>query len=299
MTLKNAYLILAHNNPRQLSRLLTRLNCPENWFFLHIDRRVPITDFLSLLENPAFKIIPVERENARWGAFGIAKATLNALRQICDHAVKFDYIHLISGADYPIVSNKAINDFFASQRCKIYIEHFPMPAKVWPQGGMRRLQWYNFIRMQHYSRWKWYTLLIVNKCINAIPWFRRRFPPYLTPFGGSQWWSITLPAAQYIQWFVSDHPDYLQFHRHTLAPDECFFQTILLNAQDPAIKENIINDNLRYIVWSKPGVTKFPLLLTIDELENITASGKLWARKFDLSIDGAIFDALDRFAEVR
>jgi len=296
MSSKKAYLILAHNNPSQLLKLLSRLKDANSWFFLHIDIKSPIEKFQAILENTNFNLVLVERENGKWGGLGIVKATLNGLNKICNHEVKFDYIHLLSGNDYPIVSNKVIDDFLGAHKDKIFIEYFPMPVKKWNKGGMTRLQWYNFIRIQYYNSWKWYTLMIVNKLIAAISLFRRKFPSYLKPFGGSQWWSITLPAAEYILQFVKQHPDYLRYHRQTLLPDEIFFQTILANATEEWLKNNLVNDNLRHILWSKPGATKFPLFLTMDDYEDIISSGKLWARKFDMNTDTSIFDALDHFA---
>jgi hypothetical protein len=289
-----AYLVLAHNNSRQLHRLLLRLNDAGTRFFLHIDKKSPIGDFKFIFDDPALHITPVERERGKWGGLGIVKATLNGLRQICSDEISYDHIHLVSGADYPIVSNATIDDFFLSNTGKNFIEFFPMPAAKWHHHGMRRLEWYNFIRMQYYNRVKWYTLLVANKVINFFPFFRRRFPSYLKPYGGSQWWSITVPAARYIIDFVDAHPDYIRYHRHTLLPDECFFQTILLNAKEPWIQESLVNDNLRYIVWEKPGATAFPLLLTMEEYSNIQQSGKLWARKFDMNKDPAVLDALDK-----
>jgi hypothetical protein len=289
-----AYLVLAHNNPDQLHRLLLRLNDANTCFFLHIDKKSPIDDFKSIIDDPALNITAVKRERGKWGGLGIVRATLNGLREICNHEITFDHIHLVSGADYPIVSNKALDEFFSSNAGKNFIEFFPMPAAKWRHHGMRRLEWYNFIRMQYYNRVKWYTLMVVNRIINFFPFFRRRFPSYLKPYGGSQWWTITVPAARYIIQFVDEHPDYTRFHQHTLLPDECFFQSILLNAKEPWLKESIVNDNLRYIVWEKPGVTQFPLLLTMEEYDNIIQSGKLWARKFDMKKDPSILDALDR-----
>jgi hypothetical protein len=296
MKLKTAYLILAHENPAQLLRLLRRLNGPGSYFFLHVDKRVPDTAFAPMFTDSDLKIIPVTRENTQWGGLGIVKATLNGLRQICAYDGSFDFIHLISGADYPIVSNAKIDDFLAARVGKIFMEMHRMPVDFWPHGGMRRIEWYNFIRIQHYSRWKSWTLSIANKILTAIPWLRRRHPSYVSPFGGSQWWSISLPAARYILRFVDEHPDYLRFHRHTLAPDECFFQSILGSAVEPSIKSSLINDNLRHIVWAKPGVTKFPLVLTMDDFDGVVGSGKLWTRKVRLDTDSKIFDALDRLA---
>jgi hypothetical protein len=296
MALQKAYIVLAHNNPGQLQRLLQRLADGNSWFFLHIDAKQPIGPFMGLANVFGERLAFVKRENGKWGGLGIVKATLNGLEQVCAHPVAFDYIHLMSGADYPLVSNATADAFFEAHKGKSFVEHFPFPVAKWQYGGMTRLLWYNFVRMQHYNRYKWYPLMLVNKFIRLFPFLRRRFPAYLKPYGGSQWWSITVPVARYILRFVKDHPDYLRFHRHTLLPDETFFQTILLNSQEEWLQQSLVNNNLRYIVWEKPGVIHFPLLLTMDDFPGIAASGKFWARKFDLNRDSEVFDRLDEMA---
>ena len=296
MALKKAYLILAHSNVSQLIRLLTRLDDGNTWFFIHIDKKVPIREFDPLVGLKKENIILVDREDGKWGSLGLVRATLNGLKSICEHPENFDYIHLLSGQDYPLVSNKAIDSFFSANYGKNFIEYFSMPVQIKKYGDMKRIEWYHFVKMKYYTPWKWYPLMIANKFLTVIPFFKRKFPSYLKPYVGSQWWSITLPAAKYILEFIKQHPDYLHFHRHTLIPDEIFFQTILLNTTDTSLKESIVNDNLRYIVWSRPGVKDFPLLFRINDYQELIDSGKLWSRKFDPNTDSLILDSLDKYA---
>ena len=77
MYCKKAYIILAHNNPIQLLRLMKRLNDDNSWFFLHIDIKVNIEIFRSLLQGGFSNLTWVDRERGRWGGLGLVKATLN------------------------------------------------------------------------------------------------------------------------------------------------------------------------------------------------------------------------------
>lgn len=52
----------------------------------------------------------------------------------------------------------------------------------------------------------------------------------------------------------------------------------------PTLKDTVVNDNLRYIDWSKIGVT-VPAFLTLDDADNLLNSPKLFARKFDIRFD--------------
>ncbi len=54
----------------------------------------------------------------------------------------------------------------------------------------------------------------------------------------------------------------------------------------------MVNDNLRYIDWTEGKVS--PQTFTIDDLLVLRDSGKLFARKFNESVDAAILDELDK-----
>jgi hypothetical protein len=53
----------------------------------------------------------------------------------------------------------------------------------------------------------------------------------------------------------------------------------------------VVNDNLRYIDWSRD---RRPAVLGIEDLERLRTSTKLFGRKFDVGRDSAILDAIDR-----
>jgi hypothetical protein len=61
-----------------------------------------------------------------------------------------------------------------------------------------------------------------------------------------------------------------------------------------ALRDTVVDDNLRYVDWFKePG----PAVLTVDDLDSMLASGKLFARKFDTTVDAAVLDRLDELAD--
>jgi hypothetical protein len=76
------YIILAHQRPKQVKRLLEKLDSEGCRFYIHIDKNVDIRPFkteLAALDQANF--LPDEKlEKIIWGDFGIVKATINALR---------------------------------------------------------------------------------------------------------------------------------------------------------------------------------------------------------------------------
>jgi hypothetical protein len=287
--MNKAYIILAHKNESQVSRLVDRLNDGHSQFYLHVDLQADFGPFELLFSaNP--KVTLVERVKTPWAEFGIVQATLNALREIRDSGLIFDRIILLSGQDYPIKTNAAIDHYLSQSPFSIFMEHYPLPNyRKWALGGgLFRVDKY-FFGLAPASR---YAAKAVNFLGMLIPSWRRRPPQGMLPLAGSQWWSIDTDALHYLLDFVKLHPEYIQYHKNTFAADEVFFQMILLNSRDTQLLAKISNDHLRLMHWQ--GTTAaHPELLGPQDMPGINNSTALFARKFDSQADSTTLNLLD------
>lgn len=286
--MKIAYVILAYKYPDLLLRLVNSLSTKNSVFVIHIDQKVDIEPFKkALAKSKAQKVIFAKREKSNWGGLGCIKATLNCIEE----AIKIkdvQYLYFLSGQDYPIKSNAYIDDFTNKNKDKIYIDYSMLPKKDWAFGGFDRVQHYHFDIFKSRR-----TALVVHKIITLLRPIlpKRKFPANLKPYGGEFYFSFPRYIAEYIIKFLKLRPDYLVFHRFTWIPEEVFFHTIILNTSDKKIRAKIINDNLRYIDWTRE---PFPAILGINDLQKILRSNKMFGRKFDLTIDSKVLDALDK-----
>jgi hypothetical protein len=289
--MNKAYIVLAHHKPEQLCRLIGCLSDGKSDFFIHLDRACDQGSFgRELAQRSRWRFI--KSENGAWGQLGIVKATLNGLRSVAEADRHFDVVNLISGQDYPLRSNAYIDRFFQVNRDKIFMEFFPIPTDNWADRGLGRIYDYHFgdrrLRSgRTASRW------ITGIC-NASILFKRRFPSGLTPFGGPQWWSLPMGAVNEILQFLERRPDYLRYQRWSKLPDEMFFQSILVNAESEGMRENLVNNCLRFVDWDNPNPS---VPATLDEryFPALIASRSLFARKFDSSRDATILDRLDAY----
>ena len=220
-----AYIVLAHTRPTQLGRLVRSLDDGSSHFFIHIDRNCDAKPFLQELPNRNCYHQIAPRERCGWGQFGLVRATLHGLQAVLETHIEFDVIQLISGQDYPLRTNAYIKRFFELNRGRNFIEHWSFPAPFWTNGGLDRIHAYHFGDRRRRSRQR-LSRLVTWVCNRSVI-LRRQFPRDLTPFGGWQWWSISLAAAKEIKRFTEIRPDFLRYHRWSLVPDEIFFQTIL------------------------------------------------------------------------
>jgi hypothetical protein len=292
--MKIAYIILAHKNPVQLGRLVKALTYKNTAFLIHIDKKTDIVPFkkeLAGLTDADIRL--VKKEDGRWGGSGIVVGTIHALKEVA--AAKFDYAILLSGLDYPLQSSVEIYNYFLRRRGLSFMEYFPVDEKL-PKYWQERLSLYHFSMFgksfSYPSSSRSIQRMSMDAALSLIFPLPRKFSLPITYYGGSQWWCLEKEAVQYVVDFVEQQPQYLKFHKYTKLIDEIFFQTILLNAPNEALRKSIVNDNLKFIEWSRPKPR--PAVFTREDLGLLKNSGKLFARKFDMYRDSEILDMLDK-----
>jgi len=286
--MKKAYIILAHKNLEHLMRMVERLDDGRSYFFIHVDLKTPLPCRYAELAKRN-RVTLIKRISTSWGGFSLAQATLNALHEIKSTGIDFKAISLLSGQDYPIKSNQAIDHYFEQSEYSVFLDYFALPNyRRWESGGVYRYNKYFFgidkVSLM-FSR-------IMNLVSTFVPVLARKLPSDLIPYCGSQWWTIDMYALDYILKFIEDHPDYVNFHKFTFAPDELFFHIILLNAKDPKLKNSICKDNLRFIKWEKLE-NAHPEVLTNRDLHDLRRSNSLFARKFEGEADERVLDSID------
>jgi hypothetical protein len=300
-----AAIVLAHLDPAQVALLLSALGHPAVRLYLHLDVRAEIAPFRAAIEAAAPReLVWVPRYRSRWGGIEVVDATLAALRlAVADGC---EYFILLSGQDLPLWPTDQIVSFFAEEPDRSYLQSFPLPDPRWTYGGRLRTDFYTYTVLGRretciprgvaaqlsFKGWALNTLL------RAFGAFRppRRFPPYVRPFGGSQWWNLSRDAARYVLDFLEEHPDYRAYHEHTLLPDELFFQSILMGTAF-ALSREVLNDDLRLTIW-RAGESH-PQMLGLGDLPVMLASGRPFARKFDGEAGRAVYEYLFRGTEGR
>ena len=280
--MKLAHIILTHANPSQVLRLVDRLDDGGSDFFIHVDGKTDIATFQEKLTRPNVHFVK-KRQKVYWAGYSIVEATLMAFEEVLGSGSRYDYINLLSGQDYPIVSTSWIHEFLAARPGRAFM-HALQVEHEW-QEAIPRIKKYHLVNFHFRGRF------LVEKLINTLlP--ARKMPNGLIAVGRSQWFTITPECAQYIVDYLHANPNVVRFFKLSWAPDEMIFQTILFNSP---FRDCIVNDNLLYVDWSEKKAS--PKLLTIRDAIDITSSGKLFARKFDNRQDGEILDYLDKVAE--
>ena len=290
--MKKAYIIIAHKSPNQLFRLISRLKDNNSVFFIHIDKKVDIAQF-EFLKTIGDEVNFLERFDSSWGGYGTIKPYLYGLELIRRTNPEVERVLLISGQDYPIKSNKEIDDFFKNSAHSVFINYLKIPNyEKWPgkdRGGLYRVDKYYFGNKKH----ELFRSKALNLLSRYLPLLKRKIPYGLEPYIGQTWWTLDKYAIDYIFNFLKYHPDYLSFHKHTFVADEVFLQMIIFNSKDLQLINSIENNELRFTIWESQS-SAHPKILSENNFKAIASSNDLFARKFDETIDNKILDKIDK-----
>jgi hypothetical protein len=237
-----AYLILAHNTPNQLRRLVTALSSGSSSFFIHLDRKSNFDDFSMIIgDNISFtqERVPVYRSD-----FSHIEAILILIQMALSDIHHFDRFVLLSATDYPLRSTSYIERFFESKPDKEFIDLVAMPNEAHGKP-ISRLTLYHF---RPTDRWMAVFIRKVFKKVGILPreLDYRHFLGDLAPYGGSEWWALSREACEFILTFMKKEIQVVNFFKHTKCPGESLFQTILGNS---FFRPRIVR-SLTYADWS-------------------------------------------------
>jgi hypothetical protein len=280
MSVRIAYLILAHKSPSHLVRLVRRLQAPERVFVIHLDAKSTGSawdEAFKELQQP--NIFWAERVDCQWGEFGLVQAILNSIEALCKTELPFDFGILLSGQDYPIKPNHYIENYLVARsgKCLMYLLRFPNHEWSW-EGYYRLPTW-------RVSLWGKKRRVIPARFSKQ---FHRRIPLGYHPYGGSTWWALPKVAVEYIWNFTKNNPEFVHYFREVIYPDEMMLQTILGNS---TFRPETGNNYLHFMKWTGG---PHPAVLTEEDLPLLHGTDRCFARKFDESVDRRVLDAIDR-----
>ena len=275
--MKIAHLILAHKNPKQLERLLNALSHQDFHFYIHVDKKTNAEPFIYLTNKKNVFLVN-NRTKIYWAGYGTIQATLNGFREIIPKG--YDYINVISGQDFPLKSADYIYKYINDRQGKEFIMCDSIEDE-WREAAPR-FRDYHLINWQIPGRHRLEKLL--NKILPA-----RKFPLDYEIVGRANWFTLTPGAAQYVLDFLDEHREVVRYFKYCWGADEFIFATILYNSK---FRDKIL-DNLVHVIWYEG--KGHPEILTSKNFNELKASDKLFARKFDVEVDSTIIDMLEEW----
>jgi len=285
MTLKISFIIIAHQHPAIVLRLVNALTEAGHTVALHYDKKADREDYRTLEKafagNPAVRL--ARRVKVHWGEWSICEATLNCIDEIAAAGWEPDYVYYASASDYPIRSSDELVAFLTRNNGKEFIEGVPSDKQRWVKGGPQEE------RYQYHFWFNWrdqYQLASFSLDMQKRLGLKRKFVLGLEPHMGSQWWVLTWKTLQRVM-DLANRPGVRRFFKTTLIPDELFFQTLVCNLV-PASR--IVARPLTLYQFTDYMI---PLIFCVDRVEYLMRQPFFMARKLSPH-RMALYDALDK-----
>lgn len=299
--MKNAYIIIAHDNYPQLFRLVKQLDYPKNDIYVHINADVELPDFSKMRAAMWHSsIYEIPRNKMCWGTYGLLRAMLTGLR-VATEQNQYDYYHVLSGVDIPLKTNMYINDFlqknlYNNNSCGILKTNYVYIDKGFKPRDIAFVAHYNLL----VPLWRDSNIVVrkISRMINSMGYYVQQFLhvnrlkcdlSYDRIAKGSSWWSITDELAEFIlskqQWIEE------KFSRYTFAADETAIQTLIFNSKFFSSLYNYgegENQNMRCIDWKRGR----PYVFRTNDYNTLINSKYLFARKVDEKIDQEIIEKI-------
>ena len=296
--MKIAFMMLCHKNSNQINRFLKKLKRFDCEIFIHVDMKNVRLKESIMQSNNVHILLEQDSFDIKWGGMEMVLATLSLLKNVekysKDNNVKFDYVWLLSGQDYiiqnPQIIIKKMQDNFGMN----YLNITPNNTKKY-LSYLKRCD-IKYINAGWITKNNFFIKVIKNLYmfftggwLHTFKIFKRRKPFKGDFYFGSQWWTITGECANYILEFCENNKKYVEFFKNTIVPDECFFQTIIMNSHF----RDSVKDNLTFVNWGKN--RRSPELITNDTILEILEKNNnyFFARKFDISSESNVFDKID------
>lgn len=280
MSLKHAYLIIAHNQFEILRNLISSIDDDRNDIFVHFDKKIVDVPVLKAAKSTLCFLD--ERVDVRWGDFSQIEAELALFKEAHDaqnEGKKYAYYHLISGVDFPLKSQDFIHHFLGANDGKEFIGFFQGDASV---ELMKKVGCYHLFP-KTFSK---------DRKINVRNLLRTLFIRMQLLFGGvrnkdieivrgTNWVSITNNFVEYI---LSHRDEIQRRFKYTFCADEVYKHTLCWNSE---FKSQVydINDEakgcMRCINWVVSPNKSFLPSFTMKDYNRLRDSDALFARKFD------------------
>lgn len=285
--MKHAFLILAHNEPEQLKRLISALDSESSLFYIHWDKKCESvllnSSIIKELETHSNIHFINNRIEVYWGGFSLVKATVLLLKEAVRNSDVI-YFHLLSGIDYPLKPLSYIFRFF-EDNTNNYVYYIPEESKR--RYFIERFYFYdndyinprnkkhNIKRVVIYQ-----FLLFIQRCtwfLVQVLGIRIRKKLNMEYYHGTQWFSLHKSAVYYLMNYIEKNPWILKRFKYTAVCDESFFIMLLMNS--PEFKKTVINDDLRLRLYDgKPN--RIGYIFTERDFDLIKNSKALFGRKF-------------------
>lgn len=298
--MKIAYLISTYQDSEQLKRTINALNYNNlTDFYIHVDKKVDIRSFKEsiCLDNVYF----VEnRILVCWGGYSQVLSILEMIKLMINSGKKYDRVVSMTGLDYPIYSNKKIQQVFDNDK-QYMIGYNITKGKNKKQRRKILRYWFfdhKFVNpkiVKFLSRFM--NLLFLILPIRKKSKIKMINGEKIDIYFSSDYWALTYDCVLNCYNKFKNDKKIQKYFKYSFAPSELFMATMVFNSKygkNAEIKDDNLYSNLysltklHYIDYNKK-----IKILSIKDYNEIKKSDKMFARKVMTNISEELINRID------
>lgn len=303
MTTKVCYFIQSHRDPEQIYRLVhtLRSGAPAARIVVQHNFAASHLDWGPLATLPATHLFPASGPQLRSDFSCQVQPYLDLIDWLEAEGHAYDWLVNLTAQDYPVRPIAEIEADLESSDADAFIRYWDVLSaeSPWSRRKAKARYWHRYWRWAGHDR-TLHALRFLTKVLplhfylDYGPWvgLRRITTPFRRGFrcyGGWAWFSLRRQAVRYLREFLTDHPEIERHYRLTKVPEESLVQTVLANSG----RFRLVNDDRRYIDYAQAHKGS-PRVLTGADLPLLAGGRYDFARKFDVTVDRAVLDTIDR-----
>ena len=299
--MKVAYLILCHDEPYLVKRIINRLKTHHsNYIFVHVDLKSDISKFY-VQPDGANIVFLNKRYNISWGGWNSVLATIELLK--IARSYDLDRYVLLQGKDYPLHTNEQIIDFFTFHSKDEFINCKEITHSKFKKD-------YSKCHAYFISDNKTCMGKFLRKVLNRLNYlgikYRKGFYYDLSGlkcniYTGWAQFALTSSCVDWILFKFDNEISSRKYISHCFPPDELYFHTIVANSKFrkniPICLENStirsINEILNLTYFEYP--TSVRIFKSLEEVKQIDRSRFLFFRK--ASSSEVFLDSVDEWLQ--
>jgi hypothetical protein len=296
-----AYCINAHSRPSQCLRLVGRLlaDDPTCRVFLHYDKK---GGRLDLDEFAGPRVQMVRQRSVYWGSTQLVDVFREMFRLALDQGCSYSV--MLTGQDYPLRNLEGLEADLCTY--DVWGSFEPLFAGDgscnWEEGRRRYTYWWwhadnpsKLLRRADALVAKLFNVpvshrepplptLVHYRQYDQLWWGARTGGPGVPLYTGRVWMGLSSDALKAV---CSAPRRLVSYFHHVPCAAEAFFHTVLGNTKGLRVAPRD--------PWfvRHPHEASHPDVLTSSDLSILMASGAIFARKFDESVDSSVLDRLD------
>lgn len=296
------FVILSHNAPEQLRRLVVTLNrlYGDPPIAIHHDFSQSTVDVARFPANARF-VQPSLK--TRWSDIACIHAVIAGVRLLYEGEGPA-WFTLLSAADYPSLAPDKVVAELAGNPYDLYIDGHAIERNPEPIAdpahscmGANTVEWRRIAYDRYIAKEIRFPSLTsrlrptTRGIVIRSELLRRPFIPFTSTwkcYAGDFWFTGNGKVARILLSAAQDHPETFDYLKGRLCPEEAVQHTILCNRSDL----RICKDNKRYTNWL--GQVSHPRIVGLEDLEPIERLGSHFARKFSPTDSGPVLAELDR-----